>query len=357
MMGGCVLRRLTALLFAAAFFTAAFLLAPRNAAALDKLKNEDPEKYYVLLDLNNQIVTVYERDENGAYTKIVRQFLCTTGRTEIDPNDPEDLGTPTPRGVWKMGGRERFGKFANFGSEYARYWTQIVGSVYFHSIMFGNRTVETMKRSAFSKLGSNVSHGCVRLYVEDAKWLYYYACPGTTIEVSTSEKSNRTLKKALKTSLSFAEYNALQKGFYDEPALPNPVCYVTVENARLRKGCGTDFNTVSKLPVGETLEVLMEGEAWVKVRYGKREGYVRRGYVSMLEGEMDTREDATLVRETTWLQAEPKSGAETIVKVPTDTSVKVLETLDSGWTKIEYWNETGYVRSSRLRAGWGKDMG
>lgn len=347
-----LLRTLVVLLAAATLLSA----MPSHARAMDELKNTDPDRYYILLDLNNQIVTVFERDENGAYTKVVRQFLCTSGRTEVDPEDPEDHGTPTPRGIWKIGGRERFGKFANFGNEYARYWTQIVGSVFFHSIMFGDRTIDTMKRGAYSNIGKNVSHGCVRLYVEDAKWLYYYACPGTTIKVSTSEKSNYALRKALKYTLSFADYNSLQKTFYDAPEGPNPPAWVMVEDARLRKGSGTDFETVCRVAVGEQLEVLMEGEAWVKVRYGKREGYIRRGYISCTQGIFDTKEDASLIRSTTWLYEKPDDGAAQIVKIPTDTSVKVLETLESGWSKIVYWGEEGYIKTKSLRTGWGKIM-
>ena len=352
---GPAIKRYCSLLLAAVFLLA-FAAFPRSAAAKDELKNTDPEKYYILLDLKNQIVTVYERDENGEYTKIVRQFLCSTGRTEIDPEVPDDVGTPTPRGIYKIGGRERFGKFANFSGEYARYWTQIVGSIFFHSVMFGRRDVDAMKRSPYNALGSNVSHGCVRLYVEDAKWLYYYACPGTTIKVSTTEKKDGARKKALKSKLSFSDYNALQKGFYDGPELPNDHAWVTVQGARMRKGSGNSFDTVATLNVGAELEVLMEGEAWVKVRYNKREGYVKRGYITMTQGTPDTKADATLLAETTWLQTEPGNDAELIVKVPGDVSVKVLETLEGGWTKIQYWYETGYVQTKRLKSDWGRIM-
>ena len=336
----------------------ALLLQPDTAHALDELKNTDPDKYYILLDLKNQIVTVYERDDAGAYTRIVRRFLCTTGRTEVDPEDPEDEATPTPKGIWKMGGRERFCKFANFGNEYARYWTQIVGDVYFHSIMFSRRDVNKLKSGAYSRLGQNVSHGCVRLYVEDAKWLYYYACPGTTIEVSTSEPSNRALRKALKSSLSFSDYNALQKAFYDGPELPNPRAWITMDGARMRKEGKDSASSVKKLALGTEVEVLLEGDAWIKVRYDEREGYVKRGYLSMVEGQIDTREDANLIRQTVWLMSAPGSDGERIVKVPTDTSVKVLETSEDGkYIKIEYWGETGYIRSNAVKKGWGKDVG
>jgi len=300
---------------------------------------------------------VFERDENGEYTKVVRRFLCSSGRTDVDETDPEDEATPTPRGIWKIGGRERFGKFANFGGEYARYWVQIVGSIFFHSVLYGDRTVNSLKRSAFNNMGKNVSHGCVRLYVEDAKWLYYYACPGTTIEVSTSEKRDSELRKALKTDMTFSEYNAFQKTIVDDAEeLPNDKAWVTVAGARLRKGSGASFDSICRLNVGDELEVLLQNEVWVKVRYGKREGYVKRGYISYREGEMDTKEDATLLKTTEWMYAEPDSDSERICKVPAQTSVKVLETTDEGWTKLAYWNETGYIRTSRFTTGWGEIM-
>lgn len=332
------------------------LIVPNRALAYDEQKNTDPEKYYIVLDLTNQVVTVYEKDAEGLYTKVVRQFLCTTGRTDVDEEDPEDEATPTPRGIWKIGGRERFGKFASFNGEYARYWTQIVGSIFFHSIMFGNRTVNSMKRSAFNNLGSNVSHGCVRLYVEDAKWLYYYACPGTTIEVTNGIKRDKALTRALKTKMSFADYNKFQKTITDPEPLPNPKAWVTVAGARMRKGSGATFDSVRKLNVGDELEVLMQGEVWVKVLFDKKEGYVKRGYITYTEGAMDTREDADLVKTTEWIYAEADAKSARICKVPAHTSVKVLETLESGWSKIAYRNEQGYLKTSRLIKGWGEIM-
>jgi hypothetical protein len=330
------------------------LLAPASAQARDELKNEDPEKYYILLDLRNQIVTVYERDGDGEYTRIVRQFLCCSGRTDVDEEDPEDEATPTPSGIWKIAGRERFGKFADFRGEYARYWVQIVGNIYFHSLLYGDRSVDSLKRSPYYSMGEKISHGCVRLYVEDAKWLYYYACPGTTIHVSSSEPSRRALRNALKSKLSFSEYNEFQKTIVDdEPELPNRSAWVTVNGARLRKGSGASFDSVCRLNVGDELEVLIENDIWIKARFGKYEGYVMRGYVTYTEGVMDTSETADLVKTTEWLYAGPDASSEVICKVPARSSVKVLEITEDGWTKLEYQNETGYIRSGRFTTGWG----
>ena len=330
------------------------LIVPGRANAMDELKNDDPDKYYILLDLRNEIVTVFEKDENGEYTKVVRRFLCSSGRTDVDEADPEDEATPTPRGIWKIGGRERFGKFANFSGSYARYWVQIVGSIYFHSLLYSKRSIDALERQPYGEMGSKVSHGCVRLYVEDARWLYYYACPGTTIEVSASEPSNKEMKRALKSKISFSEYNAFQKTITDESEeLPNPHAWVTVEGARLRKGCGNAFDSVARLNVGDELEVLLDSEVWVKVRYGEKEGYVLRGYVSYQQGVLDTKPDADVLKSTEWLYTEPDLDSEKIVKAPARVAVKVLEKTEEGWFKIVYQNETGYVKPGRIVQDWG----
>lgn len=347
------MRRVVGILCAMLFLFSA-LLIPARANALDALKNEDPDQYYILLDLRNQIVTVFERDESGEYTKVVRRFLCSSGRTDVDEADPEDEATPTPRGIWKIGGRERFGKFVNFNGAYARYWVQIVGSIYFHSLLFSRRSIDALERQPYSDMGSKVSHGCVRLYVEDAKWLYYYACPGTTIEISADEPADKAIRRALKSKLSFAEYNAFQKTITDDsPELPNPHVWVTVEGARLRKGSGNTFQSVARLLVGDELEVLIESEVWLKVRYEKKEGYVLRGHVSYQQDMADTKPDADVLKSTEWLYAEPKLDAEKIVKAPARVSVKVLETTEDGWIKIAYQNETGYVKPGRIVKDWG----
>ena len=85
------------------------VFSPTYAFARDELKNTDPEKYYIVLDLNNQYGTVYEKDQNGKYEKIVRRFLCSSGKSgtgEIDPETGEkDIGMPTPTGIWRIDGR------------------------------------------------------------------------------------------------------------------------------------------------------------------------------------------------------------------------------------------------------------
>ncbi len=333
------------------FFIIALLL-PSAALARDELKNTDSEKYYIYLDTGNQVVTVYERDDEGEYTRIVRRMICTSGRTEIDPEIPEDKGTPTPSGTWHIGARERFGKFASFNNEYARYWTQIVDGVYCHSIMFGARDVNKLKKSAFSQLGSTGSHGCVRLLIEDAKWLYYHACPGTKITVS--DKSRGDYAQDIMTEMSFKEYDLFQRNIYDDEAAPNLFAWVVTDEARLRTGNGSNDSVISKLPEGACIEVLQEGDPWVKALYEGEEGYVKRAYISYEQGKLESSQDGSYLKSTVYLYAEPSTRAQRICKIPHDTSLIVLDRPDvpEGWLYIKYWHSEGYVQSRSVAKGW-----
>lgn len=59
---------------------AVLMLLPGAAFARDEMQNNDPNKYYIVLDTTNQVVTVYQKDDDGEYTRIVRRFVCTTGQ-------------------------------------------------------------------------------------------------------------------------------------------------------------------------------------------------------------------------------------------------------------------------------------
>ncbi len=322
--------------------------------AKDELENTDPEKYYIVLDIRNQIVHVYEKDENGEYTKVVRRMLVTTGSTTPDdPEDPEDIGTPTPTGVWKVGARERFGKFASFNNEYARYWTQIVEGIYFHSIMFSQRELDALKSGAFNGLGNKLSHGCVRMYIEDAKWIYYNIPEGTTVNSTDDLPATPELRRALKSDMSFSDYDAFQMIMYDNPPLPNDKAWVVAEEAPMRSGTGLSAGVIKRVPAGAEVELLQDSSTWIKVLYEDREGYMLRAHVTKEQGVMQSTDTATIVKLTSWMFEDKELENETY-KVPTNTTVKVLESdEEAGVTKIDYMGSVGWIETRDLTEGWG----
>jgi hypothetical protein len=327
------------------------IFVPSTAHAQDDYMNSDPLKYYLLLDVRNQFITVYSKDDNGEYKKIVRRMLCSSGRkVPRDPLDPTDKGTPTPPGIWKSGGHERFGYFTAYG-EYARYWTQLVDDIFFHSVLFKRRDVNAYSGGSYGSIGNLASHGCVRLYVEDAKWVYDNVPPGTTIKVSNNEPSQLKIRKALKSPLSTAEYKKFQANIYDEPETENDKAWITVEGG-IKSASGGGGG--AKLKIGDEVEILVKSEPWMKVRFGKREGYIRTAYLTTEKGVIQSKQDADIIKATVWMFSKPDNNDEDrIVKVPTDSSVKVLEADNNGWTKIQYWEMVGYVQSKSLKKGWG----
>ena len=76
----------------------------------------------------------------------------------------------------------RWGYFPKFDC-WAQYLYRINGSILFHSVLYDSADESTLRWGSVYKLGSKASHGCVRLSVEDAKWIYNHCPAGTTITV------------------------------------------------------------------------------------------------------------------------------------------------------------------------------
>ncbi len=83
-------------------------------------------------------------------------------------------GTPTVKGEFTVQS-----KGLSFGDGFTCwYWTQFYGNYLFHSVLY---STGSMTNIVDSGLGSNVSHGCVRLDIENAKWIYDNIPYGTKV--------------------------------------------------------------------------------------------------------------------------------------------------------------------------------
>lgn len=139
--------------------------------------------YTLEVDVINNVTIAFD----SASGEIVRIMRCTTG----------ERGTSTPQGSYKIGSRkERFGYFEEFDC-YAQYWTQVHEGIFFHSILYRERNASTLIRSSYRNLGKSTSHGCIRLTVPDARWIYENIAPGTPISIIEKPK-DEALIAALK---------------------------------------------------------------------------------------------------------------------------------------------------------------
>jgi len=128
-------------------------------------------KYLLKISLDDQRVYAYGLNSFGEY-ELDREMICSTG-----------LGNSTPRGIF-LSARplNRWHYFEKFEC-WAQYSYQIQGDILFHSVLYSGRSERTLRSSSVYALGRKASHGCVRLRVEDAKWLFENCDRGTVVVV------------------------------------------------------------------------------------------------------------------------------------------------------------------------------
>ena len=115
---------------------------------------------------------IYAKSETGKYDIPVKTFTCSVGLP----------GTPTPTGTFTTPAKYRWHTL--MGPSYGQYCTRIVGGVLFHSVAGSNMTSHNLSAGNYNMLGQPASHGCVRLCVRDAKWIYDNCALGTTVTIS-----------------------------------------------------------------------------------------------------------------------------------------------------------------------------
>ena len=148
-----------------------------------------PVPFHVVVDVANQVTSVYGRDEQGEYTVVVRQMLCSTGKK----------ATPSSVGDWVLNGRHAtWCIFPKWGNSYARYWTRINSDIAFHSPIYTAVSNSAMQISSYKALGRRASHGCIRLSVWDAKWIYDNIGKGTVVSIVEGMEPDPELRDALK---------------------------------------------------------------------------------------------------------------------------------------------------------------
>lgn len=127
-------------------------------------------KYKLKVNIQKNTVTVYKWNEDTY--KPYKVFLCSAGKS-------------TPVGKFRIYEKRRW--HALVESTWGQYSARFKGSYLFHSVPYDRADPATLFNEEFNKLGKTASHGCIRLTVQDAKWIYDNCGMGTEVIVYRSK--------------------------------------------------------------------------------------------------------------------------------------------------------------------------
>lgn len=124
--------------------------------------------YYIKVNIRANVVTIYKKDSVGKYTIPYKAMICSTGDA-----------TPTS-GIYKISDKYTWRLLQ--GNVYGQYAVRITGHILFHSVPYSKKAKDTLEWWEYDKLGTSASLGCIRLTVQDAKWIYDNCEKGTEVE-------------------------------------------------------------------------------------------------------------------------------------------------------------------------------
>ena len=121
-------------------------------------------KWLILVDTHKNRVCVL-KGKRGQWN-VHKFFKCSSGAP----------GSRTVRGKFTIGSRGlSFGEDKGYS---CWYWTQFYGNYLFHSVLYNPGSKRSLQDG---RLGMNLSHGCVRLAIGNAKWINRNIPSGTKV--------------------------------------------------------------------------------------------------------------------------------------------------------------------------------
>ena len=131
-------------------------------------KYSSPTDYIIIVDRAHFTVKVY-KGSKGDWTE-TKSWICATGKSS----------TPTTPGLQKITYKAEY-----FDSGYARlYWASGLSTGrLFHSVQYYASSPTRPGRIYDGTLGRAVSNGCIRLAIQNAKWIYDNCPVNTTVYI------------------------------------------------------------------------------------------------------------------------------------------------------------------------------
>ncbi|MCR5692240.1 MAG: L,D-transpeptidase [Eubacterium sp.] len=165
---------------------------------------EEDCKYQIDVNLAKNMLAIFAQDKDGKYSIPVKSMICSGGMAGHETIQGTYTGL-IPLGEWHQLRYNSVGQYA----------TRISGPYLFHSVVYDTFDSYSLDKEEYEKLGTSASHGCIRLQVIDAKWIFDRAsqCQAKIY----SDKS----KKYLLDKPDMVEVGKDDQGNYYDPTDPN----------------------------------------------------------------------------------------------------------------------------------------
>ncbi len=112
-------------------------------------------KYLIFVNTNLQRTYIYKGSKNK--WELIKNYICSTGIK----------GEETPKGSFTIKNKGTWFYSTKY-SQGGKYWVSFMDNYLFHSLPFDEDKTTVLD----STLGKPSSHGCIRLKVDEAKWIY-----------------------------------------------------------------------------------------------------------------------------------------------------------------------------------------
>lgn len=126
-----------------------------NENNINSLNIHSDSPYLMYVDLQNQRTHIYKGSKNK--WQLLKDFVCSTGVSGKET--PKGTYTTKSKGDWFYAPEYKQG---------GKYWVTFMDRYMFHSIPFD----KDKKTIVDETLGIPASHGCIRLAINDAKWIH-----------------------------------------------------------------------------------------------------------------------------------------------------------------------------------------
>lgn len=131
---------------------------------INNLNLESITSFLIYVNLNEQKTYIYKGNKNN--WMLEKTFTCSTGTSD----------EPTPQGVYTVKEKGEW-FYSDTYKQGGKYWVQFFEDYLFHSVPFAKDKSTILDET----LGKASSHGCIRLSLDDSKWLYSNIVPGTKV--------------------------------------------------------------------------------------------------------------------------------------------------------------------------------